>query len=121
MKIKIVDYIIFIVVILLIVFSFKITKKITTKCVEITTPYKRLIFSLKKDKLITVKGQIGDLTVEIRSGKVRVIRASCPNKICIKTGWITEGNSYIACVPNGILIKLISGKHDKKSFDFITE
>ena len=80
-----------------------------------------MIFSLKKDKLITVKGKIGVLIIQIKNGKVRVIKASCPNKICVKTGWIINANSYIACVPNGILIKLVSRRHYGRNFDFITE
>ncbi len=121
MKLKPADYFIFFIVVILIVFSFRLVKNISTDYVEITTPYKRLIFPLKKDKVFTVKGKIGFLKIQIKNREVRVLEADCPNKICVKTGWIKNGNEYIACVPNGILIKLISGKSEKKSYDFITK
>ena len=121
MKLKIVDYFIFFIVFILIVLSFRFVKNISTDYVEITTPYKRLIFPLKKDKVFIVKGKNGFLKVQIKERKVRVLEADCPNKICVKTGWIKNGNENIACVPNGVLIKLISGKSDKKDYDFITK
>jgi hypothetical protein len=121
MKLRKGDYLIYAFVIVAVIYSFKISEKFPLNYVEVVTPYKELIFPLKQDKVITVKGTLGTLTLSIKNGKVRVIKSSCLNKICIKTGWITCSGEYIACVPNHILIKLVSRKPVDKRYDFITE
>ena len=121
MKLKTGDLIIYAVVIFAIVCSYKFSEKFPFNYVEVVTPYKKLIFPLKQDKVITVKGEIGNLTIMIKDKKVKVIHSSCSNKICIKTGWISSSGEFIACVPNHILIKLVKRKKDNKKFDFITK
>ncbi len=120
MKLKIGDYFVIIFFIITIALSFRFYKSISTDSVEIITPYKKIILPLNKNRLINIKGKIGNLLIEIKDKRVRVVRASCPNKICVKTGWISKNGEYIACVPNKVIIKLISTKH-KKNVDFITQ
>ncbi len=121
MKLKPGDLIVYAIVIIAIVWSYRLSGKFPLNYVEVTTPYKKLIFPLKQDKVITVKGAIGKLTFIIKNGRVKVLHSSCSNKICIKTGWISSSGEYIACVPNRILIKLINRKKSVNKFDFITE
>ncbi len=100
-------------------FSFHKNK---SKFVEIVTPYKKLVFSLNKNKTIKIKGKLGYLIAEIKDRKVRVISSSCPNKICVKTGWIKKVGDMIVCVPNGVIIKIVGNINEKeKDVDFITE
>ena len=120
MKLKIGDLIVFAVVVFFILLSINFSNKNPLKYVKIITPYKTLIYPLKKDIIFTVKGKIGFLKIEIKNHKVRVLSSSCPNKICVKTGWLSTSNGYIACVPNGVLIKLI-GATQKSNIDFITQ
>ncbi len=121
MKLKKGDYLVYLLLIIAILFSFKISKKYPLNYVEVDTPYKKLIFNLKQYKVITVKGKIGKLSLVIKYGKVRVLNSDCKNKICVKTGWISSANQYIACVPNGILIKLVNSKNSVSKYDFITK
>ncbi len=50
------------------------------------------------NKIIYLDGMI----VEIKDRKVRVKDADCPNKLCVKQGWISRGS--IICVPKKIVI-----------------
>ena len=35
--------------------------------------------------------------------------SSCPDHICIKTGWINKAGQSIVCVPNEIIVRLFAG------------
>ena len=55
---------------------------------------------------------IGDLNsnyniIEIKDKKVRCIDASCPDKICVKHGYLNRDldNDIIVCAPHRLLIK----------------
>jgi hypothetical protein len=50
-------------------------------------------FPLSVDRTI----ETGGLTVEIKDRRVRVLTAECPNKLCVKQGWIEHG--AIICLP----------------------
>ena len=122
MKIKIFDYLLILLFIGISFFLFnRKNNKIISK-VEIISPYKKILLKLPANKIIKVKGfNNGYLVVQIKGEKVRVIRSTCPNKICIKTGWISKIGESIICVPNKIIIKIVGNNCKiKKKIDFIT-
>ena len=47
------------------------------------------------------------VTVEVKSGKVRISESDCHDKICEKTGFISSPMQTIVCLPNRISIRLI--------------
>lgn len=56
-------------------------------------------------------------TVEFKDGMVRVQEADCPDKVCVRTGWVSKPGEMIVCLPYRIIIK-ISG--DKQNVDVNT-
>lgn len=42
--------------------------------------------------------------VEVEDGKARVLKSSCPDKLCVKMGWISECGHIAACLPNNVAI-----------------
>lgn len=48
----------------------------------------------------------------VEKGKISVKEASCPDKICIKTGPISNGRLPITCLPNHLVIQIKEGKTD---------
>ena len=74
---------------------------------------------LNKNKDLLVNGAIGECLIRIKDKKVRVIHSQCPQKICVKTGWISKSGEFIICVPNKIVIKIDGEKQDH--FDVITQ
>lgn len=44
--------------------------------------------------------------IEIRSHAIGIIKASCPDKICIHTGFISNSLMPITCLPNHLLIMI---------------
>lgn len=57
---------------------------------------------------IEIKGKYTN-TIRVEHGRVRVESADCPDQICAKHGWITEGGSPIVCLPNGLVIEIKGG------------
>lgn len=45
-----------------------------------------------------------DAEFEVKNGKIRLIKASCPDKICEKTGYIGSSGQSIVCIPNKITV-----------------
>ena len=44
--------------------------------------------------------------VEAENGKIHVTEASCPDKICMHTGYISDGAVPISCLPNKLIIRV---------------
>ena len=61
-------------------------------------------YSLDRDRTVKVESPYGHLTVEIREKKVRVIQASCQNKLCEHQGWVSRG--VIICLPARISVSV---------------
>lgn len=46
------------------------------------------------------------MILQTKKNQIRVVRSDCPQKICIKYGWIKHANDMIICVPNKTVIYL---------------
>lgn len=49
-------------------------------------------------------------TIHIEEGRICVSEATCPDKVCVKQGYISDGAVPIVCLPNKLVIKIESGK-----------
>ena len=73
----------------------KVIKRINLDTV--TSPYE-----------FTVTGERGSNTVRVESGRICVVDASCPDHVCVNTGWISDGAIPIVCLPNKLVIQVDS-------------
>jgi len=53
---------------------------------------------------LEIEGKVGLLIIEIKDGMVRMVSSNCPEKICIKQGWIKNPGQSIVCVPNEVVV-----------------
>jgi hypothetical protein len=74
--------------------------------IEIVSPTKTIIHPLHKEAMIAIEGKISQMIVEVKNNRARVISSGCPDKICIKTGWISHGHEFILCAPNQVSIRI---------------
>jgi hypothetical protein len=51
-------------------------------------------------------------TVIFNNGRIKVIESECKNKVCEHTGWISNSNQKIICLPFKIVVEPIGGKDD---------
>ena len=59
---------------------------------------------LSKDDTFAIDSKGGTNIVKIEDGKIAIVEADCPDKVCVKTGAISNAGEVIACVPHKILI-----------------
>ncbi len=45
-------------------------------------------------------------------GRIRFDDADCPDRTCVNTGWISRPGQISACVPNRVLVKIVSAQAD---------
>lgn len=78
--------------------------------VEIKTPYTSYIYPLSENRVLNVKGLIGESVIEIKDGKAFFVSSPCPNKNCISEGEISDAGAFSACLPNGISMTITGAK-----------
>lgn len=69
-------------------------------------------------------GAGSEATLEIlETGKVRVVESTCPDKVCVRTGWISRPGQAIVCLPNRIVVRIegsATGRNLESRFDAVT-
>ena len=69
-------------------------------------------YSLAKDQVIS----IGDTNVcEIKDGRVKMIKADCPDHLCLKQKAVDSTGGTIVCLPNKVVIEGIEGENNSDS------
>ena len=68
-------------------------------------------FALKEAETRTeqVKVAGGVATIEVKDGAVRLAPTDsyyCPERICLRTGWIKQPGEAIICVPNKLVVRI---------------
>lgn len=58
-----------------------------------------------EDKTFDIEYKGSKNTVEIKDGRIRVKDADCPDKVCVKTGWLSSSAVPIVCLPNHLVIE----------------
>ncbi|OIJ08235.1 hypothetical protein BKP35_17995 [Anaerobacillus arseniciselenatis] len=46
------------------------------------------------------------VTIELQPGKVRFLRAGCPDQICVNTGWLTREGHIAVCLPSRTVVSI---------------
>ncbi len=69
-----------------------------------------------EEYLITEDGEHvlggGSNTIEIKDGRVRMKDADCPDRICMRQGWIERSGEAITCLPNRIVVEVAGEAED---------
>ena len=60
----------------------------------------------------------GNMKLEIKKGRIRVLESSCPHGLCVDMGWIKTDRMPIVCVPNKVIIEI---KGDDSNYDAISQ
>ena len=58
-----------------------------------------------KSERITVGGNYKNIIL-IENGKIRFEESTCPDKVCVKTGWLTDEGDMAVCLPNHVIVKI---------------
>lgn len=76
--------------------------------VVVEGPKGRTTLPLSENTTVDAEGSTGTVTVLVQGGAVCVRDAECPDHVCVDTGWIESRGRVIACVPNGVTVRVES-------------
>lgn len=68
--------------------------------------YGRYSLKEKETKVLDIKTEFGQNTVEISYGGVRVLDADCPDKLEVKAGGIDSAGEMLVCLPNHMIVRI---------------
>lgn len=82
--------------------------------------YQKIIFDKSLiGKTIPIETEFGYNLIEIGDEEVRVIDASCPDKLDVLQGTITKPGELIVCLPNRLVIE-IKGQQEDNEIDHMS-
>ena len=58
---------------------------------------------------VSIESNLGVNTILIERGRICVSDADCPDRSCVRQGWITGGYIPIVCLPHRLVIRLEGG------------
>lgn len=65
---------------------------------------------LHKDTDMIIDGHGGTDHLVIKDGYARITEASCPDKVCVRTGKIHKSGELIVCLPNRVVVTIEGGE-----------
>lgn len=68
--------------------------------------YKKIPFSSSTEETMDVKTDLGENRIRISEGKVQILDADCPDKVCIRDGAISKPGQALVCLPNQLVIEI---------------
>ena len=76
------------------------------------------IYDVKNPYMFRIEygdGEYNDILVE--NGKIKIADASCPDKLCVNMGYISEPLMPITCLPNHLVIRIVNDGEESPSLD----
>lgn len=67
----------------------------------------------------TVQAALGPVVVRHGEGAIRIVRAPCPNHLCMKQGEASHSHDRLVCVPSRLVIVLEGAARGKVEFDAV--
>lgn len=79
-------------------------------------------YSINDDEEIKIKNEEGYNIVKIHNHGVEITEASCPDKVCVNSGFIMKSSESIVCLPNRVHIKIATDNdyNDENKEDVIS-
>ncbi|MFA6621560.1 MAG: NusG domain II-containing protein [Candidatus Caldatribacteriota bacterium] len=71
------------------------------------------------DRIFSVKENENVIFHLFINGNICFEESDCPDKLCIKTGKISKPGQFAACLPNGLLLKIVSADYNNRDVDII--
>lgn len=66
--------------------------------------------SLDKREVINISG-LHKATIVAEKNRICFLESDCPDKVCVKTGWLSHPGDIAVCLPNKLIIKLEQDKN----------
>ena len=78
----------------------------------------------QEERTFTIEGKNGGVNeIQVLSHSIRILSADCPDRLCVKQGFIQDSRLPITCLPNRLVIQLrpseVSGENREEP-DIVT-
>lgn len=104
------DFILIFTILIVVASAFGINHFVNTKSgenIEIYVDNKLYkTYSIDDNEEIKIKSKEGYNIVKIHDHGVQITDASCPDKVCVHSGFITKPSESIVCLPNRVHVKI---------------
>ncbi|MDE6666165.1 MAG: NusG domain II-containing protein [Ruminococcus sp.] len=99
--------VIFLVSAIMTLYAFRPSEKHTVEVVQDGNVIYTFDLLDTENRTITVKSTDGKSsnTIEISDGKICISDAECPDKICVKSGFLKSDSMPLVCLPNRLIIR----------------
>lgn len=77
-------------------------------------------YQLDKNKEVKIQGILGESTIKIEDGFVFFEDSPCPNKLCVLSNSICKNGDWIACLPNGVFVRIEGEDENSSEIDIIS-
>lgn len=74
--------------------------------------------SLRLNRSVAVPGPLGQTTVEIRDGRVRIAADPSPRQYCVRQGWLDRPGQVALCLPNRTSVEIARDRSDYDSLGY---
>ena len=80
-------------------------------------------YSLNKDQMIRIGEDDWENILEIKNGKASMIKADCPDKICVNHAAISKNGETIVCLHHKVVIEVTAqgGTQKENQIDIISK
>jgi|GEM_PF-1261105 len=103
------DYLIVVLLLLITVgwIAFGVSPSTVGSVADVQVSGKQVVqIKLDHEDYYTISGVLGPVLIAVDGSGVRILDARCPDKLCVRTGAINRAGEWIACVPNGLIIRI---------------
>ncbi len=74
--------------------------------------------NLFQNQELHTPGLLGNSHIRVFDGQVRFIDSPCPNKLCVHTGWLSQGGENATCLPNRVSLQILGSDPRFDSINF---
>lgn len=69
---------------------------------------------------IKIKTSKGNNVIEVLDNKIAIIDSDCPDKICVKKGYISKLGQTSVCLPHRVIVEIKGKQKNDDEVDFIS-
>lgn len=82
----------------------------------------RVVFTapLTVERTVALPGPLGETVVAIHGGRACVVSSPCPHKVCLGMGEVSRAGELLACVPNGLLLRIEGESREEGDYDLLS-
>ena len=67
--------------------------------------------NVKEAERFTVTDAAGHYNIiAVEPGRICILEADCPDRLCVKQGWLSQGITPLVCLPHKLMIQLVEGE-----------